>query len=300
MRLLHTESPATQDSEDNWAMPDSWTGSKTYPAVYGNSWDSPRRWFDSNVSPSVVAMTKEFVNRKIALADETREQSSDEFLDEKIKRKWKENQHGVKEGKEGIHYALAMSNTLDEDVRPLNPQIIRNIDGNFLRMKSRVTEDQEGNPEHSQEQHSTASWRNELFWGKDLGSADTTRSDKKTVLEDLSIGAFLRNNNNWPQDKNSELPDSSLARQTEKNHDQIIAADAVTGDEAMSDYLRSFYSRPHFQNIGPKEEQQKKKCDHDNDSSVPTAHNEYDTDKDTLASKAHISSSYSNSRNQRF
>jgi len=281
-------------------MPDSWTGSKTYPAVNGNSWDSPRRWLDSNVSPSVVATTKEFVTRKIAVADETREQSSDEFFDEKIKRKWKENQHGVGEGNEGIRYALVMSNTLDKDVRPLHQQIISNIDGDFLRMKSRVTEDQEGNPEHRRGQHSTAPWKNELFWGKDLGSTDTTKSDKKTVLEDLSIGAFLRNSNNWPEDMNSEILDSSLARQTEKNHDQIIAADAVTGDEAMSDYLRSFYSRLHTQNNGPRGEQQKKKCDHDNDSSVPSAHNEYDTDKDTLATKAHISSSYSNSRNQRF
>ena len=300
MRLLHTESPATQESDDHWTMPDSWTGNKNYPAVYGNSWDSPRRWLDSNVSPSVVATTKEFVTHKNVVADETREQSSDEFLDEKIKRKWTENEHGVGEGNEGIHYALDVSNTWNKEVRPVYPQIIRNIDRDFLRMKSKVTEDQEGNPEHSQEQHSTASWRNEVFWGKDLGSTDTTKSDKKTVLEDLSTGAFLRNSNKWPEDTNLELPDSSLARQAGKNQDQIIASNVVAGDEAMSDYLRSFYNRLHFQNKGPVGEQQKKKCDHDNDSSFPTAHNEYDTDKDTFASKAHISSSYSNSRNHRF
>jgi len=298
VRLLHTDSPATQESEDHWTLHDSWTGSKTHPAVYGNSWDNSRRWLDSNVSPSVVATTKEFVNRKTSVADETGERISGEFLDEKIKPKWKENQHGIGEGNEGIYYGLAMSNTWDKNVRPLYQQILNNIDGDFLRMNSRISEAQEGNPEHIKEQYPPTSWRNEFFWGKDLGSTDTIKSDKKTVFEDLSIGAFLHNSNNWPEDKNSELADSFLARQTEKNHDQIIAADAVTGDEAMSDYLRSFYSRLHVQNNGPRGEQQKKRCDHDNDSSVPTAHNEYDTD--TLATKAHISSSYSNSRNQRF
>jgi hypothetical protein len=68
----------------------------------------------------------------------------------------------------------------------------------------------------------------------------------------------------------------------------------------MSDYLRSFYSRLHVQNNDPTGERQKKKCDHDNDSPVLTAHTEYGTDKHTVATKAHISSSYSNSRNQRF
>jgi len=299
VRLLHTDSPGTQESEDHWMMPDSWRGSTTYTAVNRNSWDNPRRWLDSNVNPSVVARTNEFATRKTAVADETREQISGEFFDEKFKPKWKENQRGVAEGNEGIHYGLAMSNTWDEDVHPLYQQIISNIDGHFLRMKSRDTEAQEGNPEHSK-QHSTTSWSNEFFWGKDLGSTDTINSDKKTVLEDPSIGAFLQNSNNWPEDNNSELPDSSLTRETEKNHDQIIAADAVTGDEAMSDYLRSFYSRLHVQNSDPRGEKQKKKCDHDNDSSVPTAHIEYGTEIDTLASKAHISSSYSNSRNQRF
>jgi len=252
------------------------------------------------VSPSVGATSKEFVTRNIVVADENREQISGEFLDEKLKSKWKENQHGVEEGNEGIHYGLTMSNTWDNEVRPLYQQIIRNIDGDFLGMKSRVAEAQEGNPDHSKEQHSTASWRNEFFWGKDLGSTDITKSDKKTVHEDPSIGAVLQNSINWSEDKNSELPHSSLARQTEKNHDQIIAADAVTGDEAMSDYLQSFYSRLHVQNNDPRGEKQKKKCDHDNDSSVPTAHTEHGTDKDTLATKAQISSSYSNSINQRF
>jgi hypothetical protein len=281
-------------------MPDSWTGSQTYPAVNRNSWDNPRRWLDSNVDLSVVATTKEFATRKTAMADETREQISDEFLDEKIKPKWKENEHGVEEGNKGIHYGLAMSNTWDRDARPLYQQIISNIDGDYLRMNSREAEAQEGDPEHSKEQHSTTSWRNEFFWGKDFGSTDTTKSDQKTVLEDPSIGAFLQSVNNWPEDKNSELPASSLARPIEKNHDQIIAADAVTGDEAMSDYLRSFYSRLHVQNNDPRGEKQKQKCDHDNDSSVPTAHTEYGTDEDTLATKAHISSGYSNFRNQRF
>ena len=300
MRLLHTDSPGTQESEDHWMMPDSWTGSKTYPAINRNSWDNSRRWPDSSVSPSVVATTKEFVARKTAVADETREQISGEFLDKKIKPRWKENQHGVEEGNEGIYYGLATSNTWDKDMRPVYKQIISNIDGDFLGMKSSYTEAQEGNPEHSKEQHSTTSWRNEFFWGKDLGSTDTTKSDKKTVLEDPSIGVFLQNNNDWPEDRNSELPDSSLAGQPEKNHDHIIAAGAATGDEAMSDYLQSFYSRLHVQNNDPRGEKQKKRCDHDNDSSVPTAHTEYGTDKDTLATKAHISSSYSNSRNQRF
>ena len=300
MRLLHTDTPGTQESEDYWMMPDTWTGSTTYPAIDRNSWDNPRRWLDSNVSPSVVATTNEFVTLKTALADETREQISGEFLDEKIKPKWKENQHGVVEGNEGIHYGLAMSNTWDKEVRPLYQQIISDIDGDFLRMKSRSAEAQEGNPEQSKEQHSTTSWKNEFFWGKDLGSTDTTKSDKKTVLQDPLIGAFLQNSNSWPEGNNSELPDSALTRQTEKNHDQIIAADAVTRDEAMSDYLRSFYSRLHVQNNDPRGKKQKKKCDHDNDSSILTAHTEYGTDKDTLATKAHISSSYSNSRNQRF
>jgi len=75
------------------------------------------------------------------------------------------------------------------------------------------------------------------------------------------------------------LAELSLARQTEKNHDQIIAADAGTGDEAMSDYLRSFYNRRHVQNNDPRGENQKKKCDHDNDFSVPTVHTEYGADK---------------------
>jgi hypothetical protein len=252
------------------------------------------------VSPSVVATTNEFVTLKTAVTDETREQISGEFLDQKVKPKWKENQHGVAEGNEGIHYGLAMNNTWDKDVRHLYQQIISNMDGDFLRMKSRDSEAQEGIPEHSQEQHSITSWSNEFFWGKDLGSTDTTKSDKKTVLEDPSMGAFLQSSNNWPEDKNSELPDSSLTRRTEENHDQIIAADAVTGDDAMSDYLRSFYSRLHVQNSDQRGEKQIKKCDHDNDSSVPTAHTEYGTEKNTLATEAHISSSYSNSRNQRF
>jgi hypothetical protein len=199
------------------------------------------------VSPSDGATSKEFVTPNIVVADENREEISGEFLDEKLKPKWEENQHGVEEVNEGIHYGLAMSNTWNNDVRPLYQQI-RNIDENFLTMEPRVTEAQEDSPEHSKEQHSTASSRNEFFWGKDLGSTDTTESDKKTVLEDPSIGADLQNSINWPEDKNSELPDSSLARQTEKNHDQNIAADAVTGDEAMSDYLRSFYSGLHVQN----------------------------------------------------
>jgi hypothetical protein len=289
-----------QESEDHWMMPDSWTGSKTYPAENRDSWDKPRRWLDSNVSPSIVATTREFVTRNPAVADETREQTSGEFLDEKIKPKWKENQHGVQEGNEGIQYGLAMSNNWDKDVRLLYQQIRSNTVGDFLRMKSKENEDQEGNPEHSEEQHSTVSWRNEFFWGKDLGYTDTTKSDKKTVLEDPSIIEFLQNSNNWPEDKNSELTDLSLARQTEKNHDQVIADDAVTGDEAMSDYLRSFYSRLQVENNDPGGEKQKKKCNHDNDSSVPTVHTEYGTDKDALPTKAHISSSYSNSRNQRF
>jgi hypothetical protein len=279
-------------------MPGSWTGSKTYPAVKRNSWENLRRWFDSNVTPSVAVTTKEFVNRNTVVADETREQISDGLLDGKLKPKWKETQHGVEDGNDGIHYGLAMSHTWDKDVHPRYQQIISNIDGDFLRMESRNDEAQEGNTEHSKEHHSTSSWGNEFFWGKDLGSTDTTTSDKKIVLEDLSIGAFLHNSNKWPEDKNFELPDSSLARQTETNHDQIIAADAVTGDEAMADYLRSFYSRPHVLNNDSREEKKKKKCDHDNESAVPTAHTEYDTEKDTLATKAHISSSYSNSRNQ--
>jgi hypothetical protein len=280
-------------------MPDSWTGSNTYPPVNRNSWENLRRWLDSNATPSVAAMAKEFGTHNTAVADETREQISDELLDEKLKPNWKETQHDVEEGNEGIQYGLAMSHAWDKDVQPKYQQIRSNIDGDFLNMESRDNEAQEGNTEHSKVDHSTSSWRNELFWEKNLGSTETTTSDKKIVLEDLSIGAFVQNSNKWPEDTNLEIPDSSLVRQTETTDDQVTAADAVTGDEAM-DYLGSFYSRLHVQNNDPGGEKKKNKCDHDNDSSFPTAHTEHDRDKDTLATKAHISSSYSNSRNQGF
>ena len=154
------------------------------------------------MSPFVVATTKELVTRKTAVADETREQTSGEFLDEKIKRKWKENQHGVEESNEGIHYGLAMSNVWDKDMRPLYQQIRSNTVGEILTMKSRDTEVQEGKPGYSKKQHSTTSRGNDFFWGKDLGSTDSTKSDETTVLEDPSIGKFLQNSNNWPEDKN--------------------------------------------------------------------------------------------------
>jgi hypothetical protein len=244
-------------------------------------------------------MAKEFGTHNTAVADETREQIIDEFIDEKLEPNWTETQHDVEEGNEGIHNGLAMSHAWDKDVEPKYQQIGSNIDGDFLNMESRDNEVQEGNPEHSEEDHSTSSWRNELFWGKDLGSTETTTSDNKIILEDLSIGAFVHNNNNnkWPEDKNLEIADSSLARQAETTDGPIIADDAVTGDEAM-DYLGSFYSRFHVQNNDPGGEKKKNKCDHDNDPAVPPAHTGQDTDKDNLATKAHISSSYSNSRNQ--
>lgn len=197
--------------------PDSWTGSRTYPKVNRNSWDNLRRvWLDSDVSTSVVATNKESVARNTVAADETGEQISDVFLDQKLKPKWKETRNGVEEGNEGTHFELAMSHTWDKEAHPLYQHMRSNIDGDFLRMKYTDTQVNEGTLEHSKGHHSTSLRRNDFLWGTDLGSTDTIIGDKEAIHEDLSFGEFVHDSNNGPKDKNLELPDSFVAGQIEK------------------------------------------------------------------------------------
>jgi hypothetical protein len=287
-------------------IPDGWTESKTYyPAVKWSLWDNPlpedtanQVWRDSNVSPSVVATTKETFTSNTFVADKTREQISDEFLDQRPKPKWMGTEHDAEESNEGIHYGPAMSHAWDDDIRPHYQEIRSIMDEDFLRIKPRDAQRQKANPEQSNQHRSTSSLMNQFPWGKDLGSTDTTISDKKTAHKDPSFGEFKYMINNWPENRNSKLSDSSAVRETEENHSQTIPVDPVTGKKAMSDYLRSFSSSLHVQSNHTRGEE-KKKCDQDNDSSIPKAHTEYDTDKETLATKAHISRSYSVLRNHR-
>jgi hypothetical protein len=287
--------------------PEGWTESNTYyPAVNRSLWENTlsadtvkQVWQDYNVSPSVLATTKDTFTHNTFVADKTREQTSDEFLGETPKPNWTGNQHDAQERNEGVHYGLDINHAWDDNIRPHYQEITSNMDGDFLRIQSRIDQAEEANPEHSSEHRLTNSLMNEFIRGIHHGSIDTTTTDKNTVHKDSSFGESQYMSNNWPDNSNSELSDSSGRRETEKSHGQSVPVDLVTGQKAMSEYLRLFSSNLHGQINHPRGKEKKKKCDQDNDSSVPAGDTEYDADKEPLAAKAHIISSYSVLTNQR-